>query len=169
MAFIEKFLGKRVDIPEDRRYQSGQGIWAKQEVGKIIFGFTEPALVLMGGINDVEWIASEGKTVEKGEAVIFAITGKISYIDAPTGGVIHFNPEVKQNHSLISEDPYNRGWLFKIEPDDPKASRLDRFVGTTAYVESLKSTEGCKNPDGLKGGVSGICKSVYSGIREQKL
>jgi hypothetical protein len=36
------------------------------------------------------------------------------------------------------------------------------------YINSLKGTEGFKNPEGLKGGVSGICKAVYSGIREQK-
>jgi len=29
MAFIEKFLGKRVEIPEDRRYYTKQGLWAK--------------------------------------------------------------------------------------------------------------------------------------------
>ena len=32
----------------------------------------------------------------------------------------------------------------------------------------LKGTEGLKNPEGLKGGVSGICKAVYSGISQQK-
>ena len=37
------------------------------------------------------------------------------------------------------------------------------------YAESLGTTEGARNPEGLKGGVSGICKAVYTGIGEQKL
>ena len=31
MAFIEKFLGKRVEIPEDRRYYTKHGLWAKSD------------------------------------------------------------------------------------------------------------------------------------------
>jgi len=60
MASIEKFLGKRVEIPEDRRYHGRQGLWAKSDGREIVFGFTEPSLVLIGGINDLEWIAPEG-------------------------------------------------------------------------------------------------------------
>ena len=71
--------------------------------------------------------------------------------------------------SQVSSDPYGGGWLFRIRPDQPGEDALDEFVNAADYVDSLKGTEGCKNPDGLKGGVSGICKAVYSGIREQKL
>jgi hypothetical protein len=37
------------------------------------------------------------------------------------------------------------------------------------YAECLKGTDGLKNPEGIKGGVSGICKAVYSGISGQKI
>ena len=46
MAVIEKFLGKRVEIPEDRKYIAKLGLWAKVEDETMVFGFTEPALVL---------------------------------------------------------------------------------------------------------------------------
>ncbi len=46
---------------------------------------------------------------------------------------------------------------------------LHQFTDAGTYIESLKGTEGFKNPEGLKGGVSGICKAVYTGIREQEL
>ena len=119
MAFIEKFLGKRVEIPEDLRYSAKQGLWARISDQDIVFGFSEPWLVLNNGINDIEWITSEGKGVHKGDTVVFAITGKISYIDAPTGGIIHFNPEVKQDPSLVAKAPYGKGWLFRIRIDQP--------------------------------------------------
>ena len=38
MAVIEKFLGQRVEIPEDRRYHSKQGLWAKAQDQDLVFG-----------------------------------------------------------------------------------------------------------------------------------
>jgi len=53
MVIIEKFLGKRLEIPEDRRYYIKQGLWAKQDEGVIVFGLSEPALILAGGLKDL--------------------------------------------------------------------------------------------------------------------
>jgi glycine cleavage system H lipoate-binding protein len=156
MAVIEKFLGQRVEIPEDRKYYPKQGLWAKPENDNLVFGFTRPTLILAGGINDLDWLVSENESVQQGQDVVFVITGKILYLDTPLQGIISFNPNVKQNLSLVIEDPHETGWLFKIKSE------------AGGYIESLKGSEGFKNPEGLKGGVSGICKAVYSGIREQK-
>ncbi len=169
MAVIEQFLGQRVEIPENLRYQARQGLWARTVDGAVVFGFTEPALVLAGGINDLDWLVGENVTVQQGQDVVFAITGKILYIDTPLQGIISFNPEVKQNLALVAEDPYGKGWLFKITPDAAMAEAHLNSLDTQEYIECLKGSEGFKNPEGLKGGVSGICKAVYSGIRDQKI
>ncbi len=169
MAVIEKFLGQQVEIPEDRQYYPKQGLWVKRENEHLVFGFTEPALVLAGGINDLDWLVEEEMSVKPGQDVVFAITGKILYVDSPLRGTIFFNPEVKQNLSLAREDPYGEGWLFRIKPDAGAAEASQNLMDAQEYMECLKSSEGFKNPDGLKGGVSGICKAVYTGIREQKI
>ena len=169
MAVIEKFLGQRVEIPEDRKYYVKQGLWAKPEDDDMVFGFTEPALVLAGGLNDLDWLVSEEVSVKQGQDVVFVITGKILYIDTPLNGTIFFNLEVKQNLSLAIEDPYGKGWLFRIKPDADLEESSQPAMDAKGYTESLKGTDGFKNPDGIKGGVSGICKAVYSGIREQKI
>jgi glycine cleavage system H protein len=169
MAYIEEFLGKRVTIPEDRYYYPKQGLWAKPKDTAVIFGLTEPALVLAGGISGIDWLATEGQTMHRGEAVVFAITGKIAYIDTPIGGAIYFNDVVKANPELIQDDPYENGWMFKITPRIPLEDVVRSFIDYLGYIESLKGSEGFKNPKGIKGGVSGICKAVYSDIREQKI
>jgi glycine cleavage system H lipoate-binding protein len=168
MAVIEKFLGQRVEIPEDRRYHSKQGLWAKAQDQDLVFGLTQPALILAGGVNDLDWLVEDQVSVTGGQDVVFVITGKILYISTPTAGVVFFNPEVKQNPSLASADPYDKGWLFRIQPDADGNDAWQTLADAQAYIESLKGTEGFKNPEGLKGGVSGICKAVYSGIRQQK-
>ena len=169
MAFIDKFLGQRVELPEDRYYYPKQGLWAKTENGTVTFGFTEPALVLAGGLNDLDWLVGEGESVNQGQDVVFAITGKILYIDSPLQGTITFNPQVKQNLALASERPYGEGWLFKIQFEDGTQEADRNSLDAHGYIECLKESEGFKNPEGLKGGVSGICKAVYSGIRDQKI
>lgn len=168
MAVIEKFLGQRVEIPEDRRYHSKQGLWAKAQDQDLVFGLTQPALVLAGGVTDLDWLVQDEASVQEGQDVVFVITGKILYISASVAGIIFFNPEVKQNPSLASEDPYGKGWFFRIKPDADRNDAWQTLADAQAYIESLKGSEGFKNPEGLKGGVSGICKAVYSGIREQK-
>mgnify|MGYP001822812746 CR=1 FL=1 len=169
MAVIEKFLGTRVRIPDDLRYLAKQGLWARQDEGFIVFGLTEPALVLAGGINDLDWLVPDEQPVSMGDTILFCITGKILYIDTPLSGQIHFNHGLKQSVSLIARDPYGEGWLFKIKPQQSAEHELKSFSSAEAYIQCLKLTEGFKNPDGLKGGISEICKAVYSGIREQKL
>ena len=93
MAYIEKFLGKRVEVPEDRRYVVKPGLWAKAEGPEVRFGLTEPELVLAGGVNDLEWLVWDGEEVEKGQSIAIVITGKIKYIDAPLAGVLRLNPK----------------------------------------------------------------------------
>ena len=168
MAVIEKFLGQRVEIPEDRRYHPKQGLWAKEQDDNLVFGLTQPALILAGGVNDLDWLVDDGVTVTQGQDVVFLITAKILYISAPVAGVVFFNPEAKQNPSRVAKDHDDTGWLFRIRPETDIDAARQSLADAQAYIESLKGTEGFKNPEGLKGGVSGICKAVYSGISQQK-
>lgn len=169
MAIIEKFLGKKVEVPQYLRYHAKQGLWAKKTERNILFGFTQPALVLMGGIKDMDWLVEGGSAVKSGDSVIFAITGKILYIDAPIGGFIQYNESHQKDLTQISEDPYGQGWLYTIQPQNDIEESYMSLTSPEVYLECLRSSEGSKNPNGLKGGVSGICKAVYSGIGEQKL
>lgn len=169
MAVIEKFLGKTVEVPEDRQYSIKQGLWGKQADQSIVFGLTQPALVLMGGIKDVDWLIEEGEMVRTGESVAFAITGKILYIDTPVAGAVHCNIMTEGIPAQINTDPYGQGWLFRITPGSDIDTAVNTLVSAKSYLEALRDTEGFKNPEGVKGGVSGVCKAVYSGIGQQKI
>lgn len=169
MLRIEKFLGKEIKIPEDRVYNSRQGLWAKLEESEIVFGLTEPAIVLVGGLNDLDWLATDGEEVEEGDEIIFAITSKILYLDSPVSGTITLNYKLKQELGQLFQITYGKGWLFKVQPQEEARQVMQKFISAEEYLEDLKHTEGFKNPEGIKGGVSEICKAVYSGIREQKI
>ncbi len=169
MAVIEKFLGQRVEIPEDRRYDIKQGLWGRCVDQTIVFGLSQPALVLTGGVKDIDWLVAENQTVRQGQSVVFAITGKILYLDAPVAGAVQFNGAIRENPSRIANDPYDQGWLFRIQPEGGVYRPYQVLASPQAYLENLHRSEGLKNPEGIKGGVSGICKAVYTGIGEQKI
>jgi hypothetical protein len=59
--------------------------------------------------------------------------------------------------------------MFKIKTAEGVENELKNLAAAQDYIHSLRGSEGFKNPEGLKGGVSGICKAVYTGIREQKI
>jgi len=169
MPVIEKFLGQRVEIPEDFRYDHRQGLWGKCTNDSIVFGLTQPALVLSGGVKDIDWLVDETQSVDKGEAILFAITGKILYIEAPVSGAVRFNNELRQEISRIAGEPYGQGWLFSLQPADDLQQAYQALSSAQDYLEKLRLSEGFKNPEGVKGGVSGICKAVYTTIGAQKI
>lgn len=169
MAVIEKFLGQTVSIPDALGYDIRQGLWVKPEGAGAVVGLSEPALVLHGGIDDLDWLVAEGAAVGENQDVLFAITGKILYLSTPLAGRIFFNAEAKARPDRLKDDPYGRGWLFRLQTEAAADRALSGLADAGAYIERLKESDGCKNPEGLKGGVSGICKAVYSGIRTQKI
>ena len=80
-AIYEQFsrIGKAVSSPKrleliDLRYHVKQGLWAKRNDKDIVFGFTQPALVLMCRIKDLDELADNGAVIESGDPVVFAIT-----------------------------------------------------------------------------------------------
>ena len=168
MAYIEKFLGRRTEVPEDRRYVVKPGLWAKVEGPEVRFGLTEPELVLVGGINDLEWLVGEGEEVEQGQSIAIVITGKIKYLDAPLAGAVRLNLKSERGHGPNNRGSLRAGMAVSNQYRFGAEAGLRGLSPAEAYIESLQNSEGCKNPEGLKGGVSGICKAVYSGIREQK-
>lgn len=168
MARLENFLGTTFELSEDLRYVPEQGLWAKRSGGGFVFGLTAPALLSAGGINDLEWLVPSGQRVKRGEAVVFAITAKLLYLDAPLPGRVEFNLELAESAGRAAEDPYAAGWLFRIEPEDPKEG-LESLATAEEYVQALSASDGARNPSGATGRGSGVCRAVYSGIRAQRL
>ena len=169
MTVIKKFLGHQLEIPDDLRYDVKQGLWGKCVDLAIAFGLSQPALILSGGVKDLDILVEENQTVRKGDTILFAITGKLLYLEAPVGGIIQFNRTAMEKPSMIITDPYDQGWLFLIQPDGVLDRIYQALSSPQDYLEKLKVSEGFKNPEGLKGGVSGICKAVYTGIGQQKI
>jgi len=111
--------------------------WAKVEGNTATVGITDYAQDQVGDIVYVEE-AEVGKKVKKGEAVISIESVKTAAdIHAPVSGeIIEVNKEVVDNPSIVNEDPFGKGWLFKIKMENKED--LNDLMDAKGYSEYRK-------------------------------
>ncbi len=94
--------------------------WIQLEDGTVTVGISEDGLNELGDITAIN-LPAEGEEVNPDE-----ICGEIETDEGPMnlyspveGRVIEINGAVVENPSLLLEDPYGDGWLFRVEAEDP--------------------------------------------------
>lgn len=105
--------------------------WVKIEDGLVITGITDHAQDALGDIVYVE-LPEVGQTLTATHpAGVVESVKTASDIHAPVSGtVVAVNPNLEDDPEIINQDPYGKGWLYKIQPSN------------LAEVESLLSNEG---------------------------
>ncbi|GAB4272691.1 MAG: hypothetical protein Kow0092_27820 [Deferrisomatales bacterium] len=159
---VRNFLGRELTLPDDRSYEPEEGLWVRETGdGRLAVGLAEPTVLMVGGVREVELLVEEGEDVAAGQTVCLLLTSKLRYLGSPVGGVVQrvaTGPEV-------NDDPYGVP-LFFVSPTPGQSAAL---ADAATYARKLAQSEGARNPEGKKGGVSSICKAVYWGIGQQKL
>ncbi len=163
---ISNFLGQDLNIPEDRLYDVTEGLWIKERAdGSLTLGITEPSVLMSGPVREVEPVVEAGTMVQTGETVILALTSKLKYIAVPIPGIISFPTFSADTIRALADNPYMVPLFFVV----PSEKGLHALADAVQYADSLKNSEGSRNPRGLKGGVSPTCKAVYMALGRQKL
>jgi glycine cleavage system H protein len=106
-------------IPEELRY-TAEHEWVAGDAGEPLrVGITHFAQEALGDIVYVQ-LPDEGTVVKAGEAFgEVESTKSVSEIYAPLSGtVVETNSLLVDAPELINTDPYDAGWLVKIEADD---------------------------------------------------
>ena len=125
-------------FPENLKY-SKEHEWVRVEENNIAYiGITEHAQSELGEIVYVE-VDTVGDSIDKDDefGVIEAVK-TTSDLFMPIGGkILEFNPAINQeeedNPVLVNEDPYGKGWIIKIEMNDP--SELENLFDAKAYTD----------------------------------
>lgn len=94
-------------------------LWVQQEAGVITIGINEDGLADFEEITSVE-LPPEGEKIEA-EVVLGTIEtddGPLDIYSPVSGTVLEVNSQVVSEPSLIQEDPYEEGWLIRIEADE---------------------------------------------------
>lgn len=110
--------------------------WVKLEDGLVITGISDHAQDALGDIVYVE-APEVGREMTAGE-----VSGSVesvktaSDIHAPiTGVVVEVNTTLEDDPETINEDPYGRGWIYKIKAQD--AQQLEQLLTAQQYQDSL--------------------------------
>ncbi|MDB6134424.1 MAG: Glycine cleavage system protein [Verrucomicrobiales bacterium] len=95
-------------------------------------GISEHAQVELGEVVYVE-LPEVGRQVKAGDsvAVVDSVKAASDIYSPASGEIVEVNQEITSNSSLVNEDPYGAGWLFKIKLADP--SELGALLDETAY------------------------------------
>ena len=102
---------------EDRNYFEGH-TWAKLSKEHTRVGLDDFAQKVIGGISRATFRAEPGDVVHRGDpALNVSNNGHLAIMLFPVSGkIIHINPILNDNPSLINEDCYDRGWLYTMKP-----------------------------------------------------
>ena len=136
MVKVEEF-----DFPDDMRYFKSEtdSLWLKEEGGKIRLGITTLGAWAAGKIKFIR-LRPAGKAVKSGRSIGTLESGKwTGAVKSPIGGtIVEANEELKGNPSLLNEDPYGKGWIVLLEPDN--IAEFEGLVGGDA-IQAWAETE----------------------------
>ncbi|HRG88213.1 MAG TPA: glycine cleavage system protein GcvH [Chitinophagales bacterium] len=124
-----------MNFPADLKY-SKEHEWVRVEGNIGTVGITDFAQKELGDIVYVE-IETVGDTVEK-DAVFGTVEAvkTVSDLFLPVGGkIVAKNEALNDNPEAVNTDPYNSGWMVKIELTD--ASQLDSLMDAEAYKKHI--------------------------------
>jgi glycine cleavage system H protein len=124
-----------MDIPKYLKYTKDHE-WANhdEDDGIVVVGITDYAQAKIGDITYVE-LPEEGEEVEKAASLAEIEHHKgVEEVYSPVSGrIVEVNEALKESPGLINQDPYEEGWLVKIEPSD--VSDLEDLMDAEEYEE----------------------------------
>lgn len=126
-----------MQFPKHLKYSKDHE-WANydEDEGVVIVGISDYAQDKIGDITYVE-LPEEGEEVERGVSFAEIEHHKgVEEVYAPVSGrFCEVNEALRESPELINQDPYESGWLAKIEPRD--LSELDDLMDADEYEEYL--------------------------------
>ena len=121
--------------PEELRYAKTHE-WARlEEDGSVVVGITEHAQKALGDVVYVDAPEADSTLSGGNEAGEVESVKAASSIYAPLSGqVIESNVLLEEEPDCINNDPYGKGWIFRLKPDD--VSEWKNLMTADEYAES---------------------------------
>lgn len=120
-----------MNIPKDLYYTENHE-WISIEGKEAVVGITEHAQEELGDIVFVELPSVEEELDQFEEFGVIESVKAVSDVFMPISGVVvEVNEDLMDEPEKINEDPFNSGWLIKVEIKDK--SELDELMDSTEY------------------------------------
>jgi len=117
--------------PADRKYASTHE-WHKTEGDVVVIGITQHAVDELTDITFVE-LPAAGKKISAGASFgeIESVKATSELYSGIAGEIVASNAALKDDPSLVNQDPYGKGWLVKVKPANP--AELDALMSADQY------------------------------------
>jgi glycine cleavage system H protein len=128
------------EVPDSLLFTNDHEWLRLEDDGAVTVGITDHAQQALGELVFVE-VPEAGASFAVGDACAVVESVKAaSDIYAPLAGTIsEVNPALAEEPELINGEPYDGGWVFRIQPDD--ATVLDEMMDAEAYGRHLAVLE----------------------------
>jgi glycine cleavage system H protein len=124
-----------MNIPANLKYTEDHE-WIKVEGNLATIGITDYAQQQLGDIVFVEIETLDEQLPKGGTFGTVEAVKTVSDLFMPAGGkVIEVNPALNDNPEIVNSDPYNAGWMIKIELTNP--AELNDLLSAEAYKEII--------------------------------
>ena len=124
-----------MNIPSELKYTEDHE-WIKVDGNIAYVGITDFAQSELGDIVFVE-VETEGEKLEQNDVfgTIEAVKTVSDMLMPVSGTIVEFNPALEDAPESINTDPYNEGWIIKIEMSN--TSDLDKLYSADQYKEQI--------------------------------
>lgn len=124
------------NVPKELKYTKTHE-WVRNEDEYMTVGITDHAQTMLGDLVYVELPEIES-SLDSGQecAVVESVKAAADIYCPVPGEVVEVNAAVIDNPQLINEDPYGRGWLFRVRPAEKNP--VD-FLNADEYSKVVQS------------------------------
>ena len=120
-----------MNIPQELKYTKDHE-WIKVDGNEVLIGITDFAQQELGDIVYVE-IETEGEELSKGDVfgTVEAVKTVSDLFMPVNGKIIEVNANLESEPETVNTDPYEKGWMIKVEIKD--GSALDDVLSADDY------------------------------------
>ena len=121
--------------PSELEYASTHE-WVRIEGDLVVTGISDHAQDALGDLVYVE-TPEVGQQITAGEqAGVVESVKTASDIHAPVSGtVVEINANLEDDPDFVNDDPYGKGWIYKIKPDN--IADVEQLLSSTTYEAGL--------------------------------
>jgi glycine cleavage system H protein len=124
------------NIPAELKYVKSHE-WVKTlPDGSVLIGITDHAQAALGDLVFVETPKVGRKLVVGDACAVVESVKAASDVYAPISGeVLDANPKLVEAPELLNSEPYESGWLWKMQPSNP--AELAALLDAAGYAAAL--------------------------------
>ena len=110
--------------------------WVRIEGDLVVTGISDHAQDALGDLVYIDFPALDSE-VTAGQAVgVVESVKTASDIHAPISGVVvELNTELEDDPDFVNDDPYSKGWIYKIKPND--MADVEELLSNSDYEAGL--------------------------------